>query len=364
MKYTIRKFFRNNSEKIRLICGEEGLDREISSAGILDYEFIPFVKGRYEHNNFEDGQLVMTSFLYAKDNPHLITEAVRQLIQKGCSGLIIKNIFRLEIPNTARRLADAQDFPVFLLNDRDYFYEDFIREVYDAKELCDSKEKQEKLISRILHTNNREETIELVRMLFPDLSHNFRCYWIDQVYEIDNSYAISLPYQKGCLLLESCHQGRKPQDMCAAVHGNLEDCHIGISQEHFYLGECKDAIEEAVFACRISHAEDSYFEKLGIYRLLLKIDGLKAVSKYAEDNLENIRIYDYETNSNLMETLDQYIQCDGSLSQTAEQMKTHINTIRYRLEKISELSGLNYKKIEQLEELILSIRIIKMGEYL
>ncbi len=364
MRYTVSKFYRNNSAKLRLISGEDGLDREISSAGILDYEFIPFVRGRFEHNSFENGQLVMTSFLYAKDNPHLITEAVRQLMQKGCSGLIIKNIFRLEIPNTARRLADSQDFPIFLLNDRDFFYEDFIREVYEAKELCDSKEKQSRLISRILNTDNKEEAIKLIRLLFPDLSHDFRCYWIDQVIEIDTSHAISLPYQKGSLIIESCSQERSPQDMCAVIHENLEECQVGISEEHFYLGECSDAIKEAFFACRISGEEDSYFEKLGIYRLLLKINGLEAVSKYAEKNLEGVRIYDYETNSNLLETLDQYIKCDGSLSLTAEKMKTHSNTIRYRLEKISDLTGINYKKMEQMEELILSIRIIKIKDLL
>ena len=53
----------------RLIAGEKGLNNEVSACCVLDYEFDPELKNKYQHSNFKPGLLVFTSFLYAKDTP-------------------------------------------------------------------------------------------------------------------------------------------------------------------------------------------------------------------------------------------------------------------------------------------------------
>ena len=91
MDYTVSDFYHVFKEKLLLLAGEGGLPREVSSVGILDYELDPSVKDRYICDNFHHDMLVVATFLYAKKNPYLIGDAVRHLIQKGCSGLLIRN---------------------------------------------------------------------------------------------------------------------------------------------------------------------------------------------------------------------------------------------------------------------------------
>ena len=129
MDYTVSDFYHVFKEKLLLLAGEGGLPREVSSVGILDYELDPSVKDRYICDNFHHDMLVVATFLYAKKNPYLIGDAVRHLIQKGCSGLLIRNVFNLPVPETVLRYADSKDFPILLVNGSGIYFEDFVYEV-------------------------------------------------------------------------------------------------------------------------------------------------------------------------------------------------------------------------------------------
>lgn len=64
----------------------------------------------------------------------------------------------------------------------------------------------------------------------------------------------------------------------------------------------------------------------------------------------------------LMQTLIQYYECDSSAEQTAIMMFTHKNTIKYRLNRIQELTGLDLKKTDDNFKLYLAILTNKMCE--
>ena len=77
---------------LKLIAGRGGLNKPVERCGILDYEFVEGVREKWYNTNFRDeNMIVMTSFLYAKDNEYLIMDAVKNLASRKCSGLIIKN---------------------------------------------------------------------------------------------------------------------------------------------------------------------------------------------------------------------------------------------------------------------------------
>ncbi|MBO5994421.1 MAG: PucR family transcriptional regulator ligand-binding domain-containing protein, partial [Firmicutes bacterium] len=123
MNYTVSDFYNTYKEQIRLLCGKGGLVRHVSSVGILDYEFLPEVSGRYKHYNFDEAQLVVTTFMYARNNPNLVMDAIKDLISAGVSGLVIKDVFKIRIPDTAIRYAEAKNFPVFILEPGNLFVE-------------------------------------------------------------------------------------------------------------------------------------------------------------------------------------------------------------------------------------------------
>ena len=81
-------------EKLELIAGKGGLNKPVVHCGILDYEYDKDVSSKYYDYNYQmDGFLTLTSFLYAKNDPNLIYDAVKKLVAKKGSGLIVKNIF-------------------------------------------------------------------------------------------------------------------------------------------------------------------------------------------------------------------------------------------------------------------------------
>lgn len=90
MLYTISDFSREYEGSVRLIAGSDGVSCAVSGVGILDYELMPGLKNKYQRANFSSDEIVLSTFLYAKDDPYLITEAVKYLVAKGTSGLIIK----------------------------------------------------------------------------------------------------------------------------------------------------------------------------------------------------------------------------------------------------------------------------------
>jgi len=129
MLYTISDFSREYEGSVRLIAGSDGVSRAVSGVGILDYELMPGLKNKYQRANFSSDEIVLSTFLYAKDDPYLITEAVKYLVAKGTSGLIIKNVLHIPIPDQAIRYANARHYPVFLTTDDSLFFDSVIYEV-------------------------------------------------------------------------------------------------------------------------------------------------------------------------------------------------------------------------------------------
>ena len=129
MLYTTSDFSREYEGSVRLIAGSDGVSRAVSGVGILDYELMPGLKNKYQRVNFSPDEIVLSTFLYAKDGPYLITEAVKYLVAKGTSGLIIKNVLHIPIPDQAIRYANARHYPVFLTTDDSLFFDSVIYEV-------------------------------------------------------------------------------------------------------------------------------------------------------------------------------------------------------------------------------------------
>ena len=88
------------------------------------------------------------------------------------------------------------------------------------------------------------------------------------------------------------------------------------------------------------------------------------MNRYAKDILKTTEDYDIENNSHLLNTLQVYIETNCDLTATAEKLSQHKNTIRYRLNKIKDLTGLDYKNFTDLEQLSLALRIYQCRNHL
>lgn len=73
--------------------------------------------------------------------------------------------------------------------------------------------------------------------------------------------------------------------------------------------------------------------------------------------LARLEAYDLEHQSNLVETLDCWLQQFGDVTSTAERLHVHKNTLRYRLRRIEEVGGVALEDPEQRFELMLEFRV-------
>ena len=59
----------------------------------------------------------------------------------------------------------------------------------------------------------------------------------------------------------------------------------------------------------------------------------------------------------LIDTLLAYVNCDLNVKRAAEELYVHPNTAHYRLDRIAERTGCNLRRFDDLEQLILAIRL-------
>lgn len=89
------------------------------------------------------------------------------------------------------------------------------------------------------------------------------------------------------------------------------------------------------------------FSDLGVYRLLLRLRETPELWAFYRETLSKLVAYDLKQGSDakqggeLLKTLEAYFNNLGNLAQTAKAIHVHRNTLLYRLERISQISGLN-----------------------
>ena len=77
---------------------------------------------------------------------------------------------------------------------------------------------------------------------------------------------------------------------------------------------------------------------------------------YVHRLLGPLRAHDDRHHAALEETLDVFLQCSGSWSRCAAQLHIHVNTLRYRIARIAELTGRDPTRLEDQVDLFLALR--------
>ncbi len=127
------------------------------------------------------------------------------------------------------------------------------------------------------------------------------------------------------------------------------------------------ALDEAELALSIGerlgrHGDVVTFEETGTYKLLFQIfaDRPEELSSFYEQTLSALVKYDEQYQTELVATLATYLELDGNLAATAGTLFTHRHTVRYRLDRIAELCGLDVGKSDDREKLSLGLKAMRL----
>jgi hypothetical protein len=70
-----------------------------------------------------------------------------------------------------------------------------------------------------------------------------------------------------------------------------------------------------------------------------------------------VRAYDQEHHSELVESLRVFLDCSGSWSQAAARLHLHVNTLRYRIGRVEELTGRDLSRFADRVDLFLALEL-------
>ncbi|HEV7586199.1 MAG TPA: helix-turn-helix domain-containing protein [Solirubrobacteraceae bacterium] len=160
-----------------------------------------------------------------------------------------------------------------------------------------------------------------------------------------------------------------------AAEGILREMEAGLAGYTFALGrsriaedpaELPRAAGEALLAANVAEgAGDGValaFEQTGAYRLLLSTmsENPAELQRFYAETVEPLVAYDEQYETELVRTLETFLEADGNVAGTAQRLFTHRHTIYYRLERVRELSGLDVSSSDGREKLSLGLKAMRV----
>ena len=369
----------------KLMAGAGGISNQVTSCGILDYEYDPRLKNKYVKLSFIPNQMILTSLQYAKDDPGCLTDTIRLLKNRKCSCLIIKNVYGLTISPHALHFADSVNFPIILIKNSEQYFEKIIINVYKRLECLYNFDKYETIISQILALPERDpQQKELQTEINPCLQPDILCLYFlcntplktDDYIEMEKAatndglltaYNSLLRYKNGLLYIHSSYnfKNAKAHELADKILcGNLRQLSrqykIGVSSIHYRERKIKLCIKEAIYSSYFHlNADAPYqlYEALGINSILLPYCHEPAMQRFSASILDSLRDYDSENKTALLKTALSFVQNGGNIAQTAASLHQHKNTIRYRLNQINSILRCNILTPEGYELLSIAVKI-------
>ena len=104
------------------------------------------------------------------------------------------------------------------------------------------------------------------------------------------------------------------------------------------------------------------FEETGAYRLLLSAmsENPAELERFYAETVEPLVAYDEQYETDLVRTLETFLEADGNVAGTAQRLFTHRHTVYYRLERVRELSGLDVSSSDGREKLSLGLKSMRV----
>jgi purine catabolism regulator len=139
---------------------------------------------------------------------------------------------------------------------------------------------------------------------------------------------------------------------------------IGLGQAAREIGawrtSYRDAVQALELAMRLQTDAPLYIGDLGVYQLILSLADREKLLSFTERTLGALLEYDMRQHADLIKTLEAFFACHGNLSQTAEMLIVHRNTLLYRMNRINEIAGIDLNRPETRLALHLALTIRRL----
>ncbi|RYJ28465.1 regulator of polyketide synthase [Streptomyces sp. L-9-10] len=152
---------------------------------------------------------------------------------------------------------------------------------------------------------------------------------------------------------------RDPLSAGLADDGRLT---LGVSAAVHSAEGLRGALEEARHARRVAAARPGRVcaaghHELASHVLLLPFVPDDVRRAFTARLLDPLRDYDRRHRAELIPTLEAFLDCDGSWTRCAARLHLHVNTLRYRVGRIEQLTGRDLARLEDKLDFFLALRM-------
>jgi DNA-binding PucR family transcriptional regulator len=154
----------------------------------------------------------------------------------------------------------------------------------------------------------------------------------------------------------------------------LRELEAGLAGFAFALGrsrraedplDLQRAYNEALLALNVVEGDSERVElayaETGTYQLLLPYMSDPAeLKRFYHETVRPLVAYDEQYETDLLGTLATFLDCDANVNATASRLITHRHTIRYRFERVRELTGLDVSSTDGREKLSLGLKAMRV----
>src|SRR3954452_4835634 len=167
---------------------------------------------------------------------------------------------------------------------------------------------------------------------------------------------------------DSGHTMRVAEGVLREMEANLPGYHlaVAVSRPAADPADVHRAGAEALLAANVAEAQGTpllAFEETGAYRILLPAmsEDPAELQRFHDETVAPLIAYDEQYDTELVRTLESFLDADGNVAKTAQKLFTHRHTIRYRLERVRDLTGgLDVSSTDGRERLGLGLKAMRV----
>ncbi len=346
------------------------------------------------------GELVLSTFFATGKDKVAQIEFATAIINSPASGLVFKpDRFVKALPKTILDLAETRDFPVIQVP----VWVRWTAVINDVSTMMAMTAAELKLRGGFLEgilsgSLSKDEVLRQAAHLGGDLSAG--CYvlvaeidaqvgapsqTLESVFETTNQViksihekSVVVPEPEGAVAFVTVGENAEsPRQRLTKTALRLQTLLKGLAQgglvsvgissycadaDHLYraYSEAKQALiikrrlgERGCIAC---------FEEMDIYRLLMRLAETDAseLRGFYDKTLAPLVKYDQKHRTALVKTLETFFANSENINRTANELYTHRHTIRYRLHRAAEITGLNLEQTDDREKIGLAIKTMRL----
>ena len=353
-------FFNN----FTLYAGKGGLYKTLSNVVVLDHE-------GYEEDfsDFSEGDFVLTSLFYAKDNPDLVFNSFQKLIDIGVCAVAIKSLYYKELPSEVIDLFNQSNTPIFFFHS--IYIEDVILNITDYLRSATNYNHYELLIDQMMDHHQEDRALYNLLADYAYGSNNYvtSCYCaydqtmddisiqrrLNKLLHRKESQTFAkrlfiMKYKKGLLLVlfepQSQDSAKIPiiwDDIFYHLHLTSSNFILGISDHLLPVHNVDVSILQALNAydaAQKNHQTSWTYSMLTLENIIFPLKKQRYALTYFETLHQQILIAAGNKSTTIIETLITYVKHHCSIDATADLLYQHPNTIRYRLANIKKAMGI------------------------